>query len=84
MSEKYKVYDNQALTFVTMGIVDWMDLFTREVYKEIVIDSLKYCKKEKGLVIYAFVIMSNHLHLFDQRNHPRLQETYFKRDGKRN
>jgi REP element-mobilizing transposase RayT len=48
--------------FVTDTVVDWVDIFTRPVYKHIIIDSLKYCQQHKGLIIYAWVLMSNHLH----------------------
>jgi REP element-mobilizing transposase RayT len=48
--------------FVTDTVVDWVDIFTRPLYKHIIIDSLVYCQKEKGLIIYAWVLMSNHLH----------------------
>ena len=30
---------------------------------DIMIDSIKYCQREKGLLIYAWVVMSNHLHM---------------------
>jgi len=49
--------------FVTDTVVDWVDIFSRPGYKHIVIDSLKYCQKEKGLIIYAWVLMTNHLHM---------------------
>ena len=48
--------------FVTDTVVDWVDIFPRPVYKHIIIESLQYCQKEKGLVVYAWVLMSNHLH----------------------
>ncbi len=48
--------------FVTDTVVDWVDIFTRPLYKHIIIESLSYCQKEKGLIIYAWVLMSNHLH----------------------
>lgn len=48
--------------FVTDTVVDWVDIFTRPVYKYIILNSLTYCQKEKGLIIYAWVLMSNHLH----------------------
>ena len=51
------------LYFVTTTIVDWVDIFTRPKYKHIVIDSLAYCQQRKGLHIYAWVLMSNHLHM---------------------
>ncbi len=48
--------------FVTDTVVDWVDIFTRPLYRHIILDSLAYCQKEKGLVIYAWVLMSNHFH----------------------
>ncbi len=50
------------LYFVTTTVVDWVDVFSRPKYKHIVLESLQYCQKNKGLEIYAWVIMTNHLH----------------------
>ena len=47
---------------MTDTVVDWVDIFTRPIYKHIVLDSLQYCQLQKGLIIYAWVLMSNHLH----------------------
>ncbi len=44
-------------------MIDWMDVFTRPLYKHIMVDSLEYCQTNKGLDIYAWVLMTNHLHL---------------------
>jgi REP element-mobilizing transposase RayT len=63
MSEKYKVIDSTAPTFITITIVDWVDLFTRPVYCNILDDSLNYCIKEKGLSVHAYVYMTSHIHL---------------------
>ena len=53
----------QELYFTTSTIVDWIDVFTRPQYKQIIIESLSYCQEEKGLDIYAWVLMTNHLHM---------------------
>ena len=50
------------LYFMTDTVVDWVDIFTRPTYKHIVVESLQYCQEHKGLIIYAWVLMSNHLH----------------------
>lgn len=63
MSEKYKFHDPQGMYFVTMTTVGWVDLFTRVELKHVIIDSLRYCQKEKGLVIHAWCLMPSHLHL---------------------
>ena len=59
----YKIRDQFATHFLTFTIVGWVDVFSRRTNKEIIIESLNYCKAHKGLVIYAFVIMSNHMHV---------------------
>ncbi len=53
----------KELYFVTSTVIDWIDVFTRPAYKHIVVDSLKYCQANKGLDIYAWVLMTNHLHM---------------------
>ncbi|WP_276497943.1 REP-associated tyrosine transposase [Pontibacter litorisediminis] len=52
-----------GLYFLTMTVVDWVDVFTRPVYKHIIVDALKFCQEKKGLRLHAGVLMSNHLHL---------------------
>jgi len=59
----YKIQDQNGLYFLTFTLVDWVDLFTRPIYAEIILDSLKYCQKEKDLMVHAYVIMPSHLHL---------------------
>jgi len=75
MSTGYKIVDQEALHYVTFQIVNWVDLFTRKVYRDIVIDSLKFCQANKGLEIYAFVIMSNHIHILLRSSTGKLSDT---------
>jgi REP element-mobilizing transposase RayT len=63
MSTGYQIKDQEALHFMTFQIVDWVDIFTRKIYKDIIIDSFKYSIENKGFQLFAFVIMSNHVHL---------------------
>ena len=63
MSTGYQIFDQQAVYFVTFTIVDWVDLFSRKLYRDIVTESLAFCCKEKGLEVYGYVIMTNHVHL---------------------
>jgi REP element-mobilizing transposase RayT len=63
MSEKYKIWDQRKAYFLTMTVVGWIDVFTRKNLKMTIIDSLRYCQKEKGLVLYGYCLMSSHLHL---------------------
>ena len=63
---RYKILDQHGLNFVTCTVVGWIDIFSRKTYRDIVLQSLEYCRKEKGLLLYVFVIMTNHLHLIVQ------------------
>jgi REP element-mobilizing transposase RayT len=51
------------LYFTTTTVIDWLDVFTRPRYKHIIVESLEYCQANKGLNIYAWVLMTNHLHM---------------------
>ncbi len=75
MSTGYKIEDQEALHYVTFQIVNWVDIFTRQVYRDIVIDSLRFCQQNKGLEIYAFVVMSNHIHLLIRSDIGKLSDT---------
>ncbi len=59
----HKIVNQNHIHFVTPTIVGWCDVFSRKVYKDIIVDSLKFCQKNKGLIIYGYVIMTNHIHL---------------------
>lgn len=63
MSEKYKFNDKAGIYFVTTTAVGWVDLFTRPELKHVILDSLRYCQKSKGLVIHGWCLMPSHLHM---------------------
>jgi putative transposase len=63
MSRKYKIRDQQKLYFVTFSVIDWIDLFIRNEYRQILIESIIYCQKNKGLEVYAYCIMTSHVHM---------------------
>ena len=63
MGDAYQIKDQKALHFLTFQVVGWIDIFTRQHYRDIVIESFKFCQLKKGLHLHAFVIMSNHVHV---------------------
>lgn len=65
MSTAYKIAGD-GLYYLTFQIVGWVDIFTRKIYRDLTIDSLKYCQQHKGFELFAYVIMSNHIHLLAQ------------------
>ncbi len=62
MSEYLKMIEGKAY-FITFTVVDWLDVFLKDEYTSILIDSIKYCQKNKGLEVYAYCIMPSHVHM---------------------
>jgi len=52
--------------FFTATNLEWKKLLKPDKYKDIVINSLRFLVNEKRIILYAFVIMENHLHLIWQ------------------
>ena len=63
MGFAYKIADQNGVYFLTATVVQWVDVFTRAAYAYLVVDSIRFCQKNKGLSVYGWVIMSNHLHM---------------------
>lgn len=63
MSRKYKFGGNDKLYFVTYTVINWIDVFIRDEYRQVLFDSWAYCKQHKGLEIYAYCIMTSHVHM---------------------
>ena len=63
MSRNYKFHNSEGLYFVSFAVVGWLDVFTRNEYKDLVLESLEFCQKNKGMEIHAWCIMTNHVHL---------------------
>lgn len=63
MSRNYKFNKPEGLYFVSFAVVGWLDVFTRNEYKDLIIESLEFCQKNKGMEIHAWCIMTNHVHL---------------------
>jgi REP element-mobilizing transposase RayT len=66
--EGYVIRDQFATHFLTFTVCGWIDLFTRKVYRDIIMESLKFAQGNSQLILYAYVIMSNHMHLIARAN----------------
>jgi len=64
MSTGYKIIEGTNAYYLTFQVVGWVDVFSRKVYRDIIIESLGFCQEHKGLEVFAYVVMSNHIHLF--------------------
>ena len=63
MEGKHKFSNPEGIYFITFSVIGWIDIFTRNRYREIFVESLNYCIQNKGLTVYIWVLMSNHVHL---------------------
>jgi hypothetical protein len=54
MSEgAYKIRDKEGIHYVSLAVVEWIDVFTRKEYRDIVLESIRHCQKEKRLILYS-------------------------------
>ena len=63
MALAYSIHDQAGIYFITCTVNQWAAVFSRKEYVKIIIESLKFCQQEKGLEIFAYVIMTIHMHL---------------------
>ena len=56
MSRKYKFQDQDKLYFVSFAVVNWIDLFIRNDYKNILVNSWDHCIKHTGMNLYGYCI----------------------------
>lgn len=68
MSDKYKVFQGDEVYFVTFTIIDWIKVLEDDSYKLVLVDSIKYCQNNKGLQVFGYCIMPNHVHMIIQSN----------------
>jgi putative transposase len=74
MATRYRFGDNDYAHFVTFSVIKWIDALSRPQYKDIVVASLKYCIQNKGLLLHAWVIMNNHVHLIISSKENKLED----------
>ncbi|MCT4638674.1 MAG: transposase [Bacteroidales bacterium] len=63
MSRKYKFHNPDGIYFVSFATIFWVDIFIREDYLWTIAESLQYSRKNKGMEIFAWVILPSHVHL---------------------
>ena len=62
MSRNYKFHNPSGAYFVSFATVYWIDVFTRQAYFKVLVSSIEYCRKEKGMELFAYCIMPSHIH----------------------
>lgn len=74
MAFTYQIQDQGAIYFVTFTVHQWVDVFTRDIYREKFLESLEHCQKHKGLEIFCWVLMSNHCHMIIRAKNENLSD----------
>jgi REP element-mobilizing transposase RayT len=62
MSEYLKTQEGKTY-FITFTVVDWIDVFTRDCYVNILLESIRYCQQKKGLLLYTYCKLPSHIHM---------------------
>jgi putative transposase len=60
---RYRIFETEYPYLLTCTILGWLPVFTRPESVAIVFDSWKYLQQHKGLQIFGYVVLENHLHL---------------------
>lgn len=63
MNRKYKFHNTEETYFVSFAVRNWANVFSQDEYKDILIENLIHCQKHDDLKIFAWCIMSSHVHL---------------------
>jgi REP element-mobilizing transposase RayT len=74
MKEGYVIRDQSKPHFFTLTVVDWVDVFSRKNYRDVIIECLTFCIKNKAMLLYSYVIMSNHIHFIIQSDDGELSD----------
>jgi len=53
----------EHLYFITASILGWKPLFSNPRYAAIVMESIKWLREEKRILLFAYVLMPSHLHI---------------------
>ena len=59
----YKIRNQAEIHFLSLAVIEWVDVFTRKKHRDILLNSLQFCQESKGLLLHAWCVMSNHAHL---------------------
>lgn len=70
-----QIADQRSLYFLTFTVVDWVDLFSSKACRDILMESLRHCCDHKGLWVFGYVVMTNHMHLIAKSSSGKLSDT---------
>jgi len=71
MRTGWHISNQLALHFVTFTVVNWVDVFTKYEYAEILLENFRFYRENQGLQIHGYVIMTNHVHAILSATQPQ-------------
>ena len=74
MAFAYRIINQHSTHFITCTVHQWVDVFSRKAYADIFLDSIRHCQQSKGLKVYGWVIMTNHVHLIIRSDEQNLSD----------
>ena len=57
------MHNESGVYFVSFATVNWIEVFTRQIYFDVLVDSINYCRMHKAMELFAYCFMPNHVHL---------------------
>jgi hypothetical protein len=60
-ADAHKIKDQSAMHYLKFEIMGGIDIFSHKIYRDIVLDSMQFCRRNKNLKIGAFSVMSNEI-----------------------
>jgi REP element-mobilizing transposase RayT len=59
---RYRIFETEYPHFLTNTVVAWLPIFVHASFVEIIFDSWRFLQRERGVRIFGYVILENHLH----------------------
>ncbi len=63
---RYTITEADKPHFLTCTVQEWLPVFTRPDTVQMILDCWQYQRRNKGLKLYGYVILENHLHFVAQ------------------
>ena len=79
MSRNYKFHNPEGIYFVSFATIYWMDVFVRDMYFDVLMESLNFCRSKLGMLVHAYCFMLSHVHLIfgaANNNHGELLKSF--------
>lgn len=77
---RYRIFEQDQPHFLTATIVAWLPIFAHPPFAELILNSWRFLQRERGVRIFGYVIMENHLHWIASADQLPEQVARFKRE----